>query len=295
MSGGFSVTFWGVRGSIACAGPEYERYGGNTSCLEVRCGPHVLIFDGGTGLRRLGEKLKAEKLRAEKQEAGNAGRGDTGADVLQEIDLFLTHSHLDHIVGIPFFKPLYDKANKVRFWAGHLLPDQRLKEAICAMMVPPLFPVPIDVFPSRIAFNDFSAGEVLRLHPDVVLKTERLNHPNGATGYRIEHAGKAICYVTDTEHAPGTLDPKVLSLIRGADIFIYDSTYTEAEFPRFVGWGHSTWTQGLKLADAAGVRTFVAFHHDPSHNDAFMDQVAADLAKTRPGSLVAREGMTLEP
>src|SRR5262249_49421308 len=203
------------------------------SCLEVRCGSHVLIFDGGTGLRRLGEKLKAEKLRAQNRKADSSADGSPGDEVRQEYDLFLTHSHLDHIVGIPFFKPLYDKANQVRFWAGHLLPAQRLKEAICAMMVPPLFPVPIEIFPSRIAFNDFSAGESLRLYPGVVLKTERLNHPNGATGYRIEYGGKAICYVTDTEHEPGSLDAHILDLIRNADIFIYDSTYTEAEFPPF--------------------------------------------------------------
>jgi phosphoribosyl 1,2-cyclic phosphodiesterase len=275
MSGGLSVTFWGVRGSIACAGPAYQRYGGNTSCLEVRCGSHVLVFDAGTGLRPLGLKLKVEgKL---------------------EIDLFLTHSHLDHIVGIPFFKPLYDKANRIRFWAGHLLPEHRLKEVICAMMVPPLFPVPIDIFPSRTIFNDFSAGETLRLHPDVTLRTARLNHPNNATGYRIEHGGKSICYVTDTEHHGDALDPQIFALIEGTDYFIYDSTYTEAEYPRYAGWGHSTWAQGLKLAEAAGARNFVAFHHDPSHDDAFMDRMAEDLARARPGSLVAREGMTLTP
>jgi phosphoribosyl 1,2-cyclic phosphodiesterase len=280
MSGGFSVTFWGVRGSIACPGREYERYGGNTSCLEVRCAGHVLVFDAGTGLRPLGEKLKAEKMASQAR---------------LEIDLFLTHTHLDHIVGIPFFKPLYDKANSIRFWAGHLLPDQRLKDAICAMMVPPLFPVPIDIFPSRTIFNDFGAGETLRLHPEVALVTRSLNHPNGATGYRIEHGGKSICYVTDTEHVAGRLDANVLALAEGADILIYDSTYTEEEYPRYAGWGHSTWAEGLKIAEAAGVKTFVAFHHDPSHDDAFMDRVAQELAAARPGSLVAREGLTLEP
>jgi len=275
MSGGLSVTFWGVRGSIACAGPTYQRYGGNTSCLEVRCNSHVLIFDAGTGLRPLGEKLKAEGTH--------------------DIDIFLTHSHLDHIVGVPFFKPLYDEACRVRFWAGHLLPDHGLKEAICAMMVAPLFPVPIDIFPSQTIFNDFRAGDTLEVHPEVRVKTVRLNHPNGATGYRIEHGGRSICYVTDTEHNAHGPDPKILSLIRDTEVFIYDSTYTDQEYPKYAGWGHSTWTHGLKLADAAGAKTFVAFHHDPSHDDAFMDRMAADIAKARPGSLVAREGLTLTP
>src|SRR6266404_8946185 len=129
MSGNLSVTFWGVRGSIACPGRRYERYGGNTSCLEMRCGRHLLVFDAGTGLRALGEALKTQGPL--------------------DIDLFLTHSHLDHIVGLPFFPPLFDPASKVRFWSGHLLPDRRLRDAICTMMVAPLFPVPIDIFAAR--------------------------------------------------------------------------------------------------------------------------------------------------
>ena len=275
MSGTFSVTFWGVRGSIACPGRRYERYGGNTSCLEVRCGPHLLVFDAGTGLRPLGDKLKTEGSR--------------------ELDLFLTHSHLDHIVGVPFFPPLFDPHYKVRFWAGHLLPDRRLRDVICTMMVAPLFPVPIDIFAATTSFNDFSAGEVLRPHDGLVLKTAKLNHPNDATGYRVEYDGRSICYVTDTEHFPDQLDTNILELVEGADLLIYDSTYTDEEYGHHTGWGHSTWSQGVRLADAAKVKTFVAFHHDPSHDDDFMDRLAGDLTKARPGSQVAREGMTLTP
>lgn len=274
-SGNLSVSFWGVRGSIACPGRRYERYGGNTSCLEVQCGPHLLVFDAGTGLRPLGDKLKAEGPR--------------------DIDLFLTHSHLDHIVGVPFFPPLFDPHSKVRFWAGHLLPDRRLRDVICTMMVAPLFPVPIDIFAAATSFNDFSAGEILRPHDGLTLRTARLNHPNDATGYRVDYEGKSICYVTDTEHAGDQLDANIMGLVEGADLLIYDSTYTEEEYTRHTGWGHSTWNQGIRLADAAKVKTFVAFHHDPSHDDDFMDRLASELDKARPGSQVAREGMTLTP
>ncbi len=220
MGGALSVTFWGVRGSIACRGPDYQRYGGNTSCLEVRCAEHILIFDGGTGLRPLGQQLKTQGPL--------------------DMDIFLTHSHLDHVVGIPFFKPLFQPANKVRIWAGHLLPEARVREAVCAMMVAPLFPVPVEIFSAVTRFNDFAAGETLHPKPGVTLRTTRLNHPNGATGYRIEHAGKSICYVTDTEHRPGQHDPNKLGLIERADLLILDSTYTEKAYPHYGRRGHST-------------------------------------------------------
>jgi phosphoribosyl 1,2-cyclic phosphodiesterase len=273
MAGDLSVTFWGVRGSIACPGPDFQRYGGNTSCLELRCDGQLLIFDAGTGLRPLGEQLK--------------GQGPL------DIDLFLTHSHLDHIIGIPFFKPLFDGTNKVTFWAGHLLPERHLREVICTIMVPPLFPVPIDIFAAKTSYNDFTVGETLTPRPGIALRTARLNHPNGATGYRIEYAGKSICYVTDTEHVAGTVDANIVALAKDTDILIYDSTYTDAEYPRYKGWGHSTWSEGLRIAEAARAGTFVAFHHDPGHKDGALDRIAEDLAAARPGSLVAREGLTL--
>jgi phosphoribosyl 1,2-cyclic phosphodiesterase len=129
----------------------------------------------------------------------------------------------------------------------------------------------------------------------VTLRTAPLNHPNRATGYRIEYQGKSICYVTDTEHVPGAPDANVLSLIDGADLVIYDSTYTDEEYPRFKGWGHSTWQEGARLCDAAKAKRLVIFHHDPAHDDAFMDGIAADAERVRPGTVVAREGLTLSP
>lgn len=271
----FFVRFWGVRGSVPCPGPEFVRYGGNTSCLEVRCGPHLLILDGGTGLRALGAALK----------------GETPLDA----DLFFTHSHIDHINGIPFFKALFNPDNRVRLWAGHLKPEHSLKEVICAMMVAPLFPVPIDIFTAQATYGDFVAGETLTPKPGVTLRTAPLNHPNGATGYRVEYGGRSICYVTDTEHVPGRPDARILDLIAGADIVIYDSTYTDEEFPGYVSWGHSTWQEGVRLVEAAGAGRLVVFHHDPSHDDDFMDGIAAAAERRRPGTLVAYEGLTLAP
>jgi phosphoribosyl 1,2-cyclic phosphodiesterase len=273
----FSVRFWGVRGSIPCPGPETVRYGGNTSCVEIRCGEHLIVFDGGTGMRPLGKALDASGKKA-------------------DLDIFFSHTHHDHIGGLLFFSPCYAAGNQLRIWAGHLKPaNKNIRDVLKTMMSPPLFPVPVDIFAAKIDFIDFSAGETLKPYPDVTLKTAPLNHPNGATGYRIEYGGKSIVYLTDVEHVPGESDPNVLSLMHGADIAIYDCTYDGPEFDKHRGWGHSTWQEGVRLADEAKVKQFVIFHHDPDHDDAFMDKIAAAAEKQRPGTVVAKEGMVLRP
>ncbi len=264
-----------MRGSIACPGSDTMRYGGNTACLEIRIDGRLLILDGGTGLRQLG--LALDKA------------GTTDADLL------FTHTHFDHICGLPFFSTVYNPKNRFRLWAGHLLPDHTLRYVLSEMMMAPLFPIPITVFAAEIEFHDFHSGETLPLGPEVVVRTAPLNHPNGSTGYRIEHGGKAICYITDTEHLPSKPDAAIIELIRGADLVIYDCTYTDAEFPSHVGWGHSTWQEGARLCDAAGAKRLVIFHHDPGHDDAFMDGVKTAAAKARPGTIVAHEGLILEP
>jgi phosphoribosyl 1,2-cyclic phosphodiesterase len=163
------------------------------------------------------------------------------------------------------------------------------------MMMAPLFPIPPTAFKANVSFSDFAAGDVLSPGDGITVRTARLNHPNRATGYRIEYGGRSICYVTDTEHEDGKPDRNVLGLIRDADIAIYDSTYSDEEYPRYKGYGHSTWQEGVRLADAAGVKTLVIFHHEPSHDDDCMDGIAAAAEKARPGTVVAREGMVLTP
>lgn len=269
----FSVRFWGVRGSIACCGPRTARYGGNTSSLEVRCGERMLLFDAGTGIRYLGRALD---------------------DVRMDADVYFTHTHFDHVCGLPFFRPLFQAQNRFRLWAGHLSGAMTLKRVLAEFMMSPLFPVPPEVFRSTLEYRDFNAGETLT-SGDVKIRTARLNHPDGATGYRIEYDGRSICYVTDTEHVPGSPDRNVLSLIAGADLVVYDSMYTDDEYRRYVGWGHSTWQEGVRLCQQAGVKRLAVFHHDPEHDDDMLDGIAREVEKLMPGSVVAHEGLVLEP
>ena len=142
-------------------------------------------------------------------------------------------------------------------------------------------------------FEDFRAGDTFTPFPGTIIRTAPLNHPNGATGYRIEHAGKSVCYVTDTEHVVGKLDQTIIGLIEGADLVIYDSTYTDKEFPNMVGWGHSTWEEGVRLCRAANAKTLAIFHHDPDHEDEFMGRVEVEARKMWDGAIVARENMRM--
>jgi len=272
--GPFTVRFWGVRGSIACSGPRTARYGGNTSSLEVRCGEQLLLFDAGTGMRYLGKALEETRLEA---------------------DIYFTHTHFDHVCGLPFFRPLFQPQNRFRLWAGHLRGAMTLRRVLAEFMMSPLFPVPPEVFRSTLEYRDFTAGETLLGGDGVTLRTAPLNHPDGATGYRVEYQGRSFCYVSDTEHVPGSLDRNVLGLIADADLVVYDCMYTDDEYRRYVGWGHSTWQEGIRLCKEAGAKRMVVFHHDPDHDDEQLDGIAREVERALPGSVVAHEGLVLEP
>jgi len=269
-----SVRFWGVRGSIACAERNLARYGGNTSCVEARCADRLFIFDAGTGLRPLGRSLIAQA-------------GDVDADI------FLSHYHLDHICGLPFFAPLYRPGSRVRIWGAINSSGHDVEASLRTMMADPLFPLSPDVFKAKLEFRAFRAGDVLQPHPAVTLRTAALNHPGGAAGYRLEHDNRAVAYITDTEHRPGEPDGNVLALATGAGLMIYDSNYTDDEFPARVGWGHSTWQESLRIAETAGVKRPALFHHDPEHDDEFLDRVDAQAKARHAGAFVAAEGTTV--
>ncbi|MBF2078957.1 MAG: MBL fold metallo-hydrolase [Synechococcales cyanobacterium T60_A2020_003] len=273
----FTVRFWGVRGSIACPGPETVRYGGNTSCIEVKVGGHRLIFDGGTGLRVLGQSLLAEMpLTAH---------------------MFFTHSHWDHIQGFPFFVPAFIPGNHFRIYGAIAPNGSTIEQRLNDQMLHPNFPVPLQIMGAHMEFCDIDVGEPVRLG-DVLVQNALLNHPGEAVGYRVSWNGHSVAYVTDTEHFPDRLDDNVVWLARNADVMIYDATYTDEEYysekSSKVGWGHSTWQEAVKVAEAANVKKLVIFHHDPLHSDDFMDKVKEDTAKRFPSSVVAWEGLEID-
>ena len=161
-------------------------------------------------------------------------------------------------------------------------------------MGPPFFPLTPKQLRADITYRDFRPPEVLKPHSDVAVRTARLNHPNGAVGYRIDFAGRSACYVTDTEHRHGERDSALVELIEGANLMIYDCMYTDDEFDRCQGYGHSTWEEGVRLCEAAGVARLVIFHHRPGRDDERLKAIESEAVARFPGSVIARSGLVIE-
>jgi phosphoribosyl 1,2-cyclic phosphodiesterase len=276
------VTFWGVRGSIPTPGPDTVGIGGNTSCVEVRAGKALLVFDGGTGLRGLGRKLVAEQPI--------------------EAHIFFSHVHWDHIQGFPFFVPAFEKGNTIHLYGGSNV-SHTLEETLAGQMDHPNFPVHLTDMAATMTFRNLAEGETVEIDAGdgerVRVTNARGNHPNGVYAYRVAHRGKAIVYATDTEHY-AEIDPQLLALSRGADVLIYDSQYTPEEYVGAtgggskVGWGHSTFEEAVKLAKAAGVERLVLFHHDPGQSDAAVRDKERRAKALFTDAVAAYEGLTLE-
>jgi phosphoribosyl 1,2-cyclic phosphodiesterase len=272
------IQFWGVRGSIASPGPDTVEVGGNTSCVEVRCGETHFILDAGTGLRRLGDALVT--------------RGPVTTTLL------LSHLHWDHIQGLPFFVPAYLASTELQI-VGSGWGTTSVGAVLAGQMTSPVFPVRLDELSAHLQLREVRSGERFAVGAggDAQVRAVRLNHPGGVLAYRIDHGGHSMVYATDTEHY-ACVDPALRALAEGADVLIYDSQYTPEEYRgdvgrSRVGWGHSTYVAGAELARAAGVGRYVLFHHDPCRSDG---QVAA-LERAAQGifanAVAAREGMVI--
>lgn len=269
MTALFQIKLWGVRGSLPVSGPQFRKYGGNTICFEVRCGEHVLMIDAGSGLLPAGTALRRE------------GKKD--------LNLYFTHCHYDHIIGLPFFLPLYCGESALTLHSGHTAGVMTTRDIMFEFMRKPFFPVGPDHCFARIETRDFLAGDVMTPHPGIVMRTGMLNHPGNAIGYRIEWAGRSVAIITDTEHEPGTLDPTVLSLIDGVDLFIYDASYGDEEFAKFRGFGHSTWQQAIRLAQAAGARQVALVHHSAWRSDTELNRIERLARKQFAGAFCGRD------
>ena len=293
---------WGTRGSYPVARADVLRYGGNTTCVEVRVGKRCIILDAGTGLRQLGDSLAREPVPP------------------CAIDMLITHTHWDHIIGFPFFAPLDQPDCRLDIY-GLLRTQSSLRTTIANALSDPLMPVSMDNLRAELHFHEIHDGVCFELGP-VRVRTAPANHPYRALAYRLETDEAALVFIPDTgpfhtvlfgdERIDWTGKPplnshdqlrelaemrqRIIELARGADWMLYDSQFTDAQYARFPHWGHSTANQAREIAEEAGVKELLLFHHDPHRTDDELDQIVAEQRTlARPGLTIqaAYEGLTL--
>ena len=259
------LTFWGTRGSIPTPGPLTTRYGGNTACLSIT-GPddRLVILDAGSGLRPLGHELMSRR------------------GVTINADILLSHTHWDHIQGLPFFKPLSASGNRFCVY-GAAQGGVPLQEILRRQMDPMVFPIPLEALAAKLEVNDIAEGGFpLR---DFEVQTFRLRHPGTTLGYRLQPArgGRDVAYVTDNELGSGGTYPvspdwrkRLVQFLAGTDTLIHDAMYSDQFVQQRAGWGHSTPRQAVDLAAEAECARLILFHHEPENDDAMIDHLVAD-------------------
>lgn len=268
------VTFWGTRGSIPVSGSKYAEFGGNTPCLQItlESSTDTVIFDSGSGVRELGVRLIQTK-----------------ATHSRIVHLFLTHAHWDHIQGFPFFAPAF-------------LPDFRLnisctkdaKSILERQMQTPFFPVSLEMMAAPRTFKHLQPREIVAI-ADATVRHIPLPHPQESTAFRVDERGKSIVFATDTEHAPDHVNETLLEFTRDADVLVYDAQYTTEEYSAGKqGWGHSTFTEAVKLARSANVKKLVLYSHDPGHDDEMLRKIEASAQAQWPNTVAARDGMRIK-
>lgn len=268
----FTITFWGVRGSRPVPGHDTVVYGGNTPCIELRMGERLIILDAGTGICSLGNVLMSQDRPI---------RGD----------ILITHAHWDHIQGFPFFAPAFQKGNQFCLY-GERKEQITFATLMKRLMMYPHFPIPMEKMGASLHFTEISPGDTLDLGDGITVQTAANNHPGGGISYRIQYQGRSCCYVTDTEHSE-IRDRALLELCAGADVVIYDAHFTETEYSTHQGWGHSTWSEGLKLLQEAGARQLILFHHNPERTDQEMVELEQTISGKYSQVKAAREGMVI--
>jgi phosphoribosyl 1,2-cyclic phosphodiesterase len=263
-----SLVCWGTRGSVPSPGPDTVRYGGNTSCVEVRVGDgRSLIFDAGTGIVPLARHLSETA----------AGR---------QVELFLTHFHWDHIQGLPFMALLRDAAASIRIH-GESRDDAGIQDLLAAQMRAPYFPIEWHDLPARMSYHSLDARPWTE--DGLTVTPFRVRHPGHTYGFRIGYAGVSVVFVPDNEPAfvgyplPSTWYDDMVDFVRGADVLVHDAMFTSAEYASRRGWGHGTFEQAVQLARAASVPRLLLFHHHPDRSDDALDTIVAELRASDQG------------
>jgi phosphoribosyl 1,2-cyclic phosphodiesterase len=267
------VKFYGVRGSLPVCGKEFLRYGGNTTCLRLHRekANRIAILDAGTGIRNLGKELMSQHYKQEM------------------INISFTHFHWDHIQGFPFFAPAYNKKQKIGI---HVMGNQRhknLKEIFSLQMQKEFFPVELDGMGAQFEFPLLGDKEIF-FGANVTAIPQYHKFPGGSHGLRIEDDGASLVFCTDLEHIDG-IDENIVAFAKDADLLIHDGQYTAEEYKKYKGWGHSTWQDAAEVAKRANVKKLIVTHHDPDHDDDFLDAMEKQCKEVFPNSLFAKEGM----
>lgn len=267
------VIFWGVRGSIPVPGPDTVRVGGNTACVEIQTvDREVIIIDAGTGIRLLGVDLAqrpTERLIAV---------------------LLFSHTHWDHIQGLPFFTPATERQNRVVV-LGERRMDRRLEQILADQMVDAYLPFTLEDLRADLLIKEVHDGEKLVIGDTTSVLPKRLHHPGGVFGYRITCQGKTVVYASDVSHPAEEPDSDLVDLAREADLLIHDAQYTPEEKQQYADWGHSSWTDAVAVAQQANVQQLALFHHDPLHTDDELEEIERQAQSVFAGTFLAREGM----
>lgn len=271
------IRFYGTRGSIPICAPEFQEFGGNTTCLLIQGPERTGIIDAGTGIRDLGKDLLK----------------DPHLGIDRPCLIVFSHFHWDHIQGLPFFGPAYDSRRKFAVVAlGRELYGKNIKSIFEVQMQRDYFPVTLDDMGASIDF--FKAPEECLSLGRGSVEVVKHQHPGNAYTYRIQSIeGKVLVFCTDIEHGD-TIDERIVDISRGADLLIHEGQYTPEELPLHKGWGHSSWEQAVEVAELAGVKRLVITHHDPDHDDAFLRKVERECQERFAGAILAREKMEFE-
>lgn len=271
------IKFYGVRGSIPACGPEFQRYGGNTTCLRIarKEANRIWIIDAGTGIRNLGKDIMREGYQ---QEVINIG---------------FTHFHWDHIQGLPFFGPCFNKDQTIGIMMmGRERKYKDLKEIFSVQMQADYFPVQLESMGAKFQFYNFGNKETVYGVTVTAVPQHHIS-PEGSYGLRIEDDSQVMVFCTDLEHING-IDESIVELARNADLLIHDGQFTDEEIVKYRGWGHSTWRQAVEVAKRANVKKLIITHHDPDHNDDMLDAMERECQREFPNSVFAKEGMEVD-